>query len=242
MLKLGDIEVDGSSGAIGLTNEKLTVMLVDDHALFRAGLVVLLAKMPEIGDIIEAENGVSAEQALASDLDLDLIILDYELPDTNGLSLLGDIKSRMPEVPVILLSANVDAKLIQSALAQHASGFITKTSSPDVMLSAMQLVLSGGIYIPPEAISALKAMPESAVMEEESIKPTRSTSDSTQLTQRQTDVLMQMKLGLSNKEIARKLNMSPSTVKVHVAAILRALDVSSRTQAVFMAKDQGLLD
>ena len=142
------------------------------------------------------------------------------------------IKASNPELPVILLSAHVDSGLIQQALKEQASGFIPKTSTPDVMLSAVQLVLNGGIYIPLEAMNGTVTAGS----------PPVQSAAKAQLTQRQMDVLQQMKNGLSNKEIARELKMSPSTVKVHVAAILRELSAASRTQAVFLAKDRGLLD
>ncbi len=218
--------------------EPLTVLLIDDHALFRAGLVVLLGKLLEVGSVLEEGAGEDALQYIQKSPEIDLILLDYTLPDINGIAVLKRIKAMRPELPVILLSASNESSLIQHALSEHASGFIPKTSSPDVMLSAIKLVLNGGIYIPPEAIKAPAA---------ETKPPAEDSRDKTntpqvQLTQRQMDVLMEMKHGYSNKEIAKVLNMSPSTVKVHVAAILRELDASTRTQAVFLAKDSGLLD
>lgn len=217
----------------------ITVLLVDDHALFRAGLVVLLSKMSDVASTVEVGSGEQALAVLQTKQDIDLMILDYDLPDMTGMDVLIRAKQQIPELPVILLSANVDTNLIQMALAEHASGFISKTSSPEVMISAMKLVLHGGIYIPPEAIAEKSektpALPSTA-------EPQGKSRAKIQLTQRQMDVLQEMKLGFSNKEIARELNMSPSTVKVHVAAILREFDVTSRTQAVFVAKDIGLID
>ncbi len=217
-------------------------MLVDDHALFRAGLAVLLTKLEGIGRLCEYGTGASALESVIANAEIDLLILDYELPDMSGLEVLAKVKKHAPELPVILLSANIDSNLIQNALAQHASGFIPKTSSPDVMLSAIKLVLNGGMYIPPEAIAEPVEKRRDPLIEPLQSQTDVNGGEKIQLTQRQMDVLMQMKHGYSNKEIARALNMSPSTVKVHVAAILKELDVSSRTQAVFIAKDFGLLD
>lgn len=211
----------------------LTFLLVDDHALFRAGLSVLLQKIPGAGAVLEVGTGRGAQQQVREHPGLDLVLLDYTLPDSNGIEVLRAIKTQSPELPVILLSAHVDSGLIQQALKEQASGFIPKTSTPDVMLSAVQLVLNGGLYIPPEAMGPAQT---------NGVPPAAAPSGKAQLTQRQMDVLQQMKNGLSNKEIARELNMSPSTVKVHVAAILRELAAASRTQAVFLAKDRGLLD
>jgi Response regulator containing a CheY-like receiver domain and an HTH DNA-binding domain len=217
-------------------DENFTFLLVDDHALFRAGLVVLLQKMSGDAVVHEVGTAAAALQTAAENPAIDLVLLDYTLPDSNGIQVLRALKAARPELPVILLSAHIDSGLIQQALKEQASGFIPKTSTPDVMLSAVQLVLNGGIYIPLEAMNA------PAVANSLSAYQTAAAGGRIQLTQRQMDVLQQMKNGLSNKEIARQLHMSPSTVKVHVAAILRELAASSRTQAVFLAKDRGLLD
>lgn len=215
-------------------DDNFTFLLVDDHTLFRAGLVVLLQKMSGDAAVLEVGTAAAALKTAAEEAAIDLVLLDYTLPDSNGIEVLRALKRTRPELPVILLSAHIDSGLIQQALQEQASGFIPKTSTPDVMLSAVQLVLNGGVYIPPEAMGA----PGAAVVSPAFQAP----SSRVQLTQRQMDVLQQMKNGLSNKEIARQLHMSPSTVKVHVAAILRELAASSRTQAVFLAKDRGLLD
>lgn len=222
-----------------MDDDTFTFLLVDDHALFRAGLTVLLQKMSGEAVVLEVGTAAEAMQASQENPDIDLVLLDYTLPDSNGIQVLRSLKTTRPALPVILLSAHIDANLIQLALKEQASGFIPKTSTPDVMLSAIQLVLSGGIYIPLEAMNAPSPILNS--MNGVSGKAQGSTGKA-QLTQRQMDVLQQMKNGLSNKEIARQLHMSPSTVKVHVAAILRELAASSRTQAVFLAKDRGLLD
>ncbi len=217
-------------------DDNFTFLLVDDHALFRAGLVVLLQKMSGDAVVHEVGTAAAALQTAGEHPAIDLVLLDYTLPDSNGIQVLRALKAARPELPVILLSAHIDSGLIQHALKEHASGFIPKTSTPDVMLSAVQLVLNGGIYIPLEAMNAPAAANVSSAFQ------TAAAGGRIQLTQRQMDVLQQMKNGLSNKEIARQLHMSPSTVKVHVAAILRELAASSRTQAVFLAKDRGLLD
>lgn len=216
-------------------DDNFTFLLVDDHALFRAGLVVLLQKMSGEAAVLEVGTAAAALKTAAEKPAIDLVLLDYTLPDSNGIEVLRALKGARPELPVILLSAHIDSALIQQALKEQASGFIPKTSTPDVMLSAVQLVLNGGLYIPPEAMSAPGSVPSAPSFHS-------SPAGRIQLTQRQMDVLQQMKNGLSNKEIARQLHMSPSTVKVHVAAILRELAASSRTQAVFLAKDRGLLD
>lgn len=215
----------------------MEILIIDDHALFREGLKILLAQLgPEVV-VTEVDSGQAAYEAVQGSVEFDVALLDYHLPDQDGLSILSDLKVEAPELPVILLSAEEDPKLVQQALQQGASGFITKTSSAKVMVSAIKLVLSGGVYVPPLMVAPPIARPVPRPMGS-GPKP----SVDFKITERQQDVLSQMGLGLSNKEIARELDMSPSTVKVHVAAILKELDVKNRTQAVSKARDIGLID
>lgn len=215
----------------------MDILIIDDHALFREGLKILLSQLgPEV-TVTEVESGHMAFEAVQGGTEFDVALLDYHLPDQDGLSILADLKVSVPELPVILLSAEEDPQLVQQALQQGASGFITKTSSAKVMVSAIKLVLSGGVYVPPLMVAPPVSKPAPRPMGMQS----RSQVDF-KITERQQDVLNQMGLGLSNKEIARNLDMSPSTVKVHVAAILKELDVKNRTQAVSKARELGLID
>ncbi|OUR90600.1 hypothetical protein A9Q81_19145 [Gammaproteobacteria bacterium 42_54_T18] len=229
----------------------MDILLVDDHALFREGLALVLKQQLNSSEgnvnILEADSAKTALQALQQHQDLDLILLDLHLPDNQDFSLLQQIKSSDPSIPVAMLSANEDAQKIQQALQQGASGFITKSSKSSVMISAIQLILAGGIYVPPAILKAdLGGEQVSSEPEGNNVNTARSPNsvDNTvviQLTERQKEVLHLMDDGLSNKEIAKVLNMSPSTVKVHVAAILRACNVNNRTQAVSFARTHHLL-
>jgi DNA-binding NarL/FixJ family response regulator len=205
----------------------MKILLVEDHALFRDGVTLLISQLSDELQCIGCEYASSAID-IAQTHPLDLILLDYNLPDMTGLECLLQIKAAQPEVPVIMLSAEQGGELIKSALMHGAKGFITKNSPSKVMLSAIQLVLAGGVYVPPEMIMAAS----------NGSVPSRVSGESQPqggvLTERQHAVFEEMKKGLSNKEIARVLNMSPSTVKVHVAAILREFNVKNRTQAVNM--------
>ena len=196
-------------------------------------------------NILEADSAKTALKALQQHQDLDLILLDLHLPDNLDFSLLQQIKSSDPSIPVAMLSANEDAQKIQQALQQGASGFITKSSKSSVMISAIQLILAGGIYVPPAILKAnLSGDSETASESSLTSTPPSNPVDNTaiiQLTDRQKEVLHLMDDGLSNKEIAKVLSMSPSTVKVHVAAILRACNVNNRTQAVSFARTHHLL-
>lgn len=233
----------------------MRVLLVDDHTLFRDGLKTLLSNIDQFNEVLEVENGQGALDLIEEDDDIDVILLDYELGDMHGTDVLLKVKEENPEIPIIMLSAHEDASLIQDLLAKGASGFITKTSSTDVMLSAISLVVSGGIYVPPAVLAGTLHSSEKPSVSSPATgiaaksKPVtvntflapNMVEQGYQLTQRQTEVLQEMGKGLSNKEIARELNMSPSTVKVHVAAILKELEAKNRTVAVTMAKDKGLI-
>lgn len=218
----------------------MKLLLVDDHALFREGICIVLSKMEEISEVVQQATGSGALSAAEDDDDLDIVLLDYQLEDMNGLEVLAGLKSQRPEVPVIMLSAHEQSDLIQNALASNASGFITKTSTSEVMISAIQLVLAGGIYVPPAILADSK--PRAPRPFSSQSYAHQGTQRDYQLTARQQDVIQEMGKGLSNKEIARELDMSPSTVKVHVAAILKEFEVKNRTQAVSTAKQTGLID
>lgn len=226
----------------------MRVLLVDDHSLFRSGLKTLLTSVDQFNEILEVNSGQSALAFFAEDDDIDVVLLDYELGDMHGSDILTHVKSEHPEIPVIMLSGREDASLIQQLLNNGASGFITKTSEPEVMLSAINLVLSGGVYVPPAMLlgASNPVMPPTEgqnITAQSSSESNTVPSELTELlTDRQIDVLRELSKGLSNKEVARILSISPSTVKVHVAAILKELGAKNRTVAVTMAKDMGLLN
>lgn len=214
------------------------LMLVDDHDLLREGLAAVIAQMAEISTVIQQADGEQAIATALNDDSIDLILLDYQLGDIDGLEVLNRIKAQRPELPIIMISAQEDAELINLALSSHASGFITKTSTAEVMKSAIKLVLAGGIYIPTAILTNTTAKSHSPHVHLAS-NPIRPNY---QLTGRQVDVVKELSKGLSNKEIAKILVMSPSTVKVHIAAILKEFDVKNRTQAASLAQSSGFLD
>lgn len=225
----------------------MKVLLVEDHLLFRDGVSLILERLDPNTEITPCGTGEEALGLAQQHPDFALVLLDYNLPDTTGLNCLAQIQAHLPQTPIVMLSAENNADLIQQVLAAGARGFITKTSPSDVMISAIKLVLSGGIYIPQEMISALSApfTAHSSNGATHAVSPapigTTAKSNNHQLTERQLHVLHEMLKGLSNKEIARELNMSPSTVKVHVAAILREFNVKNRTQAVAHARQQNII-
>ena len=221
----------------------MEILLVDDHALFREGLSLVLKQLDD-ASIFEAENAAEALAIADQQQDLDLILLDLNLPDNHDFSLLQAIREKLPSTPVTMLSATEDAKLIQQALQIGASGFITKSSSSQVMLQAINLILAGGLYLPPQVLQQNKDVPEmehAETISPESPSVANKAESDLYFTERQMDVLQLLDKGMSNKEIARGLDMSPSTVKVHVAAILRECEASNRTQAVSLVRQLGIV-
>lgn len=198
-------------------------LLVDDHALLRHGLLLMLGKLPGEHELIEAESCEAAFAATADHADIDLVLLDLALPGMNGLDGLLRLRQLRPSVPVVLLSANDSSHIIIEGLQRGARGFIPKSSSPDMMMAALRVVLAGGTYVPPLGL-ARRA----------------ETEDRRALTTRQREVLALLARNRSNKEIADALGMRVNTVRVHVAAILKALDVENRNDAARAALGLGL--
>ncbi len=165
--------------------------------------------------------------------DLDLVLLDIRMPGMPWEEALRQLRVDRPEVPVVILSALVDRSLITTAMRSGARGFIPKTSSSTVMVHAMNLVLSGGHYIPTLVLD------EDPAHEHDGLD---SASAAAALTPRQMDVLRLVARGLSNRDIAHALELSEGTVKLHVTAILKALGVPNRTSAVIAASRMGLTE
>lgn len=213
----------------------MKALIVDDHALIRDALHGILGNFAEIGDISEAGTAADAERLLSEDAAVSLVLLDLALPDRDGLTLLRTIRKDFPSVSVVMLSGTEQRSAMTAALEAGAAGFIPKSATRDVMQGALQLVLSGGIYVPPEILT--RPAPKAPVTSP-SISP--STVARLGLTERQIEVLHQMMLGKSNKEICRVLDIAEPTVKNHVTAVLRAFGTSNRTEAVIAATAMGV--
>jgi DNA-binding NarL/FixJ family response regulator len=209
----------------------MKVLLVDDHALIRDALRGVLADLVEGACILEASDCRHALRLVEENPDLELILLDLNLPDRNGFEVLADLRGRYPTVCVVVLSAFHDRENVLRALDLGALGFIPKSAPREVMASALRLVLAGGVYVPPQAL---------APAETKAAKPVRPSSPAdVGLTERQIEVLSLMMRGKSNKAISRRLDMAEPTVKHHVTAILRALKAANRTEAVIAVGELG---
>ena len=212
----------------------MKVLVVDDHELIREALRGVLAELMGDAAILEAADGGGARRSIAANPDLELALLDLYLPDISGFELLAELREDRPAIAVAVLSVSSDRADIERALELGAVGFIPKSARREVMLGALRLILAGGVYVPPEVF----ARPRAAPAMPPSVRP--PTAAELGLTGRQMQVLALMMRGKSNKAICRDLDLAEPTVKNHVTAILRALKVSNRTEAVVAAQALGL--
>jgi DNA-binding NarL/FixJ family response regulator len=204
--------------------------VVDDHVLIRDALRGVLTELQEKAEILNAANAHQCLQLVEEHADLDLILLDLGLPDRDGFSLLAELRRRFATAAVIVLSASNEREKIKRAFDLGAVGFIPKATEREVMLNALQLVFSGGIYIPKEILDYEPPSQPHVRSGQSSNEP--EFLSALGLTNRQAEVLVLIMQGKSNKAIARILNMAEPTVKNHVTAILKALKAANRTEAV----------
>jgi DNA-binding NarL/FixJ family response regulator len=210
----------------------MKVLVCDDHALMREAMRGVLKELVPDACVIEAADGRQMAKLIKQDPQIDLLLLDLNLPDQDGLAILRDLRESHPEITVVVLSAFQDRETVRRSLGLGALGFIPKNTERDVVLNALRLVLSGGIYIPVQALEAAEpAAPQSvgsvSAGDLRSRLPPRLG-----LTDRQLEVLALVMEGKSNKAISRTLSLAEHTVKNHMTAILKALQVTSRTEAV----------
>ncbi|KQY89285.1 MULTISPECIES: response regulator transcription factor [Roseateles] len=219
----------------------MKILLIDDHPLFREGVALLLKPLVEDLQTWEAGSCEEAFALLAQRGGADLVMIDLGLPGLSGLEGLARLRSDHPEVPVVVMSSADDKDTVLAALDAGAMGFIPKSSTSQVMLGALRLILAHGIYLPPSAFLGGRAPPAAERTAAAPPSPARERRPADLgLTPRQADVLHLLLQGKPAKLIGRQLNLSLSTVKAHTSAVLRALNVTTRTQAVLAASRMGL--
>ncbi len=206
----------------------MKILVIDDHPLIQDALSHLLPQLGEEVAVCGAADSATATRILDNDPDIDLVLLDLALPGTRGMDLLADLMQDYPGVPVVVLSATHDRATVNAALAAGARGFVPKTADARELLDAIRRVRDGSDYV----TSDVTLVPDGDGV--------RIAPDALGLTSRQADVLLLMIQGKPNKLICRDLKLSEGTVKVHVSAILKALHVHSRTQAVAMLAQRGI--
>ncbi len=222
----------------------MKVLLIDDHPLILSALQSVIQGLASDVSVKGVASAREAREALAAESAFDLVLLDLALGDADGFDVLKEFRAKFPAMPVVVVSASDRSSDVIRAVDLGAMGFVPKRASNETLFEALRMVMSGGIYIPPMTMtseqpgprvdgdtvpSVLRVVREEA---EDSGFQDQMPLDALGLTPRQTDVLALLLKGYSNKLIARELHVSVETVKDHVAAVLRALNVSSRTQAV----------
>ena len=210
----------------------MNVLIADDHALFREGLRHVLTALSDHVTIVEASDFPEAVQRAREHDDLDLILVDMIMPGMESFEGLGALREARPGIPIVVVSGSDNQETVRRAIATGAHGFIPKTLNAKVLLGALNLVMSGGVYLPPTLLGEAGAAPA---------PETDPRPDGPKLTPRQREVLMSLVQGRSNKEIARELDVAEGTVKLHVAALMRVLDVNNRTRAALKAAELGLV-
>ena len=218
----------------------IKILVVDGHFLIREALRGFLKILKNDAMILEAANARQAMKLISEHADIQLVLLELNLPDRVGFSLVSELRERHPTISVVVLSTRQDRDSVAKALDLGALGFIPKSEQREVMLSALDLVLAGGVYIPPEILLRDQrplTNPKLPCMAS-STRPVRPADLG--LTERQADVLGLMMTGKSNKAICRELDLALPTVKNHVTAILKAIKVTNRTEAVIAVGSLGL--
>ena len=218
------------------------ILIVDDHTLFRRGLSALLARDPQLAVVGDAADAGTAQRR-AQELQPDLILLDNHLPGVRGVDAIPALREVAPRTRILMLTVSEDAEDLSVALRNGASGYLLKTMEGDELCSAIHRAVRGEHVVAQEMtgklVSAFRAAADNPSPGQ--VAPVATASPLQSLSPRELDILRGIASGASNKEIARKLLIADTTVKIHVQHILRKLDVSSRVHAAVLATEHGLL-
>ncbi|KDE40256.1 MAG: response regulator [Nitrincola lacisaponensis] len=208
-----------------------TLLIADDHPLFREALMHVIDTALTAPEILEAGTLDDTLTLATAHEEIDLILLDINMPGMHGLEGLSRLRQQAPTIPVVIISAEEDKQTVLRALDQGAAGFIAKSSAREEMTSALQQILEGEVYLP------ASIMRQSPALVHSKPKPQLSPDLLFSLTRKQLLVLERMVQGDSNKQIAAHLNIAETTVKAHVSAILSKLGVHNRVQAILAASE-----
>ncbi|SDU43594.1 response regulator transcription factor [Pseudomonas yamanorum] len=209
------------------------ILIADDHPLFREAIHNVISDGFPGSEVMETGDLDSALALSQEHDDLDLILLDLNMPGMHGLNGLINLRNESPTIPVVIVSAEQDKQVVLQAITYGAVGFITKSSPRLQMTEAIQQILNGNVYLPPEIIRSQKIGGQRRMNDCLGLAPELLQA----LTRKQLLVLERMTKGDSNKQIAYSLDIAETTVKAHVSAILRKLNVHNRVQAILSAGD-----
>lgn len=213
----------------------MRILVADDHELFLKGLEFVLQDLVPKPELTTAKNYTEIFDIIKTDTQFNLILTDLAMPGAFWLEALKQIHSQLPDTPIIILSAVFEKEIVRQTLEIGAAGFISKTSSNKEIMNAINLVLSGGAYIPPELESEIPN-------ENRDLLQIEKNSETVLLSPRQQEVIELIAKGFSNKQIAFELGITEGTVKLYVTAILKQLNAYNRTGAVMKARELGVLD
>jgi DNA-binding NarL/FixJ family response regulator len=209
----------------------MRILVIDDHPLFRAGLRALLYELDTQIGVVEAGSLQEVAAIAMAGAEFDLVLLDMGLPDGSGLVALHSVKQAFEAAPVVIMSAATDPRLMREVIDAGASGYIPKTTQPEVTVSALRLVLAHGIYLPLDIL-----------MQNDGGRPAQQPVNLPGLSPKQLAVLQRLLQGKPNKVIARELAIAEGTVKAHLASVYQFLDVSSRSEAMRRAHELGYFE
>jgi two-component system, NarL family, nitrate/nitrite response regulator NarL len=212
----------------------MKLLVVDDHPVLRDGLAALLRQMGPETVVLQAGDAAQALTLVAQHADLDAVVLDIAMPGIDGFRAITEFGRLRPELPIVVLSSSESADDVRHALSQGALGYVPKSASQKTLISAIRLVLNGELYVPPLILAEAAAT-------RSTVPPTDASSARAVLTDRQIDVLRRVCEGASNRTIAIELGLSEKTVKAHISAIFKALNVVNRTQAAAAARKADLI-
>ena len=231
-------ELESAPSSSVKAGKNMKILVVDDHALFRQGLAMLLSELYPDSEILEAASSAAALETVEQNPDIRLVLLDLKLEDGSGFETLEKLSSDLADAAVAIVSASEDSRNISRSYKAGAKGYIVKSSTSEVLRHALPLVLSGETYIPSHAMSLLTG---DGSGETGSSARQNGVAGAPNLTPRQHEILLLMAQGLQNRDIASSLGMLEGTVKVHVKSILQKLGVNNRTHAVVTGIRLGLV-
>lgn len=214
----------------------IRVLIVDDHTLFRSGIRLLLQRQKGFEVVGEAGDGLEGVK-LAKRLKPEVVLLDLHMPGTGGLEALQLLKEELPQTQVVMLTVSEDAQDLLEALQLGARGYLLKNIETDFLLDSIRRAASGESVMSPQMAVRLA---EAVRMPQKNSKA--AVAETNKLSPREAEIIVMLAAGASNKEIARKLELAESTVKIHVQGILRKLNLTSRVQAAVFAVEHGLVE
>ena len=210
----------------------MKILVCDDHAVFRDGLRLVLEELGDGVELVEASDGAQALEVADAHPDLELVLMDLQMPGVGGVEGLRRVRREHPALPVVIVSASDAPSEMRQVLDEGAAGFVPKSFGRKELLAALQLVLSGGVFVPQAALAPATDGADAAAA--------RRKQRAARLTERQLEVLSLMARGLTNREICGVLAIAENTVKTHVKAILEALEATNRTEAAVLARELDL--